>query len=196
MAAALIACGLLGACASQIKQHEEDLGRLTMWLPGRYGSEAGNGLGQRSLTILPVYAPRIGDHVFYVHEMAAGDPARVTAQLLIAFEVVKGRGIVQSVWSLTEPDRWRDAHLDPDLFKGLMPQDFSLVPGCEVEWRREGERFLGRNDPGRCRVPSRSGAGSVQLDYRVELGPDEYVVTDSTLGNPGGSVLRFRKRGI
>ncbi len=196
--AALIVCAALGACANQAKRHEADMIDLLRWLPGSYDNalqvqEGGEAAEQRLLTIVPVYAPRLGRHVYYVHEATARNPGRAITQRLVSFEVVKGAGIVQSVWSLTDPGRWRDAHLDPDLFKALMPPDFEPVVGCELQWRREGERFLAHNDPARCRELTGTGT-SVPVDVKIELGPEEYVVTTSRAGSAPATSYRFRKR--
>jgi hypothetical protein len=205
------ASALLAACASQGKRHEAELAQLLDWYPGRYSNlqqaQADERAGHPAhtgieLSIVRVYAPAIGDYVFYQQESIAGDPRRIVTQRLVAFEVVKGRGIVQSLWSLAEPVRWRDAHLNVDLFKSLQPQDFAPLRGCELIWTKEQDRFVGANDASACRATSATTGGTVRMDLRAELSPDELALTDLSYdvtgrvvqGNAAEPFYRFRRR--
>ncbi len=92
----LAAAALLAGCAEQHKLAEQQLGLLVAMLPGSYENIAqaradGEGATQPGgarealrLVIVPVYAPMIGDHVFYTQEIAAQDPRRETAQRLMS----------------------------------------------------------------------------------------------------------------
>lgn len=188
----LAAAALLVACASQSKLREAELVQLLEWYPGHYG----NAQAALELNIVRVYAPSIGKYVFYQQEAAADDPRRVFTQRLVSFEVVKGIGIVQSLWSPTEPTRWRDAHLNADLFKGMQPQDFTRLSGCELAWSQKDGRFIGANDKKACRN------GSGRMDLRAELTADELALANLTYdfsgklvqGNVAEPFYRFRRR--
>jgi len=203
--------GLLCGCASQSKLREAELAQLLEWYPGRYSnvdqSEADVQAGREphtalELNIVRIYAPLIGDYVFYTQETAADDPRRVIAQRVVAFEVVKGSGIVQSLWSLAEPARWRDAHLNADLFKSLQPQDFVPLRGCELVWAKKDGRYEGANDPKSCRVTTSATGGTVLMDLRAELTVDELALADQShdvsgklvQGNAAEPFYRFRRR--
>lgn len=201
-----IVVALLAGCANQAKLQQAELDELAAWLPGSYVSSgesaAGNGgsAGQAlALVITPIYAAPLGRHAFYLQEMAADDARRVTRQQVLAFDVDGEDRIVQGVYSLAEPLRWRDAHMNPDLFKGVIPhEDLRPATGCELIWKREDARFVGTNDPVRCRTLSRQAGTTVRLDYRAELTPDELVVTEQAYHLSGrelgpASVQRFRK---
>ena len=207
----VLAVTLLVGCASQTKRSEAELALILEWLPGRYDNvqqAQSDAQLQREphtaveLNIARVYAPWIGEHVFYVQESAADDPRRILSQRLVAFEVVKGRGLVQSLWSLAEPLRWRDAHRNVDLFKGMMPQDFAPISGCELVWTLKEGQFSGKNDPAKCHVVPRSGEGAVQLELRAELTRDSLALADQSRdasgrlvqGNSAEPFYRFRKR--
>ena len=102
----------------------------------------------------------------------------------MAFAVVKDRGIVESLWSFAEPTRWRDAHLNPDLFKGLMPQDFVPLAGCDLIWTKKEGRFVGANDPDTCRASSSAG-GPLRMNLRAELTADELAVAEQSYESSG-----------
>src|SRR5215469_7886525 len=135
----IAAVALLCSCADQQKMHEMELTELLVSLPGHYDNtaqvqaDAQRGLhpphDPLALVIVPVDDVLIGDHVFYVQEMAADDPRRVMAQRVWTFGV-ENKTIVQSVWTLKEPLRWRDAQNDPAVLHGMVNEDVSPVRGC------------------------------------------------------------------
>jgi hypothetical protein len=208
--AILLACAWLGGCASQTKLRDAELGQLLEWYSGRFVNDqqvkADASAGREphaalELNIVRVYAPRVGDFAFYFQESAAEDPRRVFTQRMVTFSVVKDR-IVQSLWAFAEPARWRDAHLDTDLFKSLMPQDFTLMTGCDLLWKKTANGFEGANDADSCRVTSAAAEGTVRMDLRAELNQDELALSDQTYdlsgkrvqGSAGDPFYRFRRR--
>ena len=209
IALAPLALAFLSACASQAKQAEADLSTLAEWLPGRYDNVeqlGGDSMRQAVvLRVVPFYAAPIGKAAFYVHETAADDPRRVLSQRIIAFDLdAKRERIVQAIFTLTEPGRWRDAHENPDLFTGLIPhEDLRPMQGCELVWKRETDRFVGANDPARCRSTSRATGASVKLEMRAELTPDELALGERPYdsagrlveGDAGETLQRYTKRG-
>jgi hypothetical protein len=211
-ALAMLAFAMLTGCASDTRLREAELDELAAWLPGSYdnteqaGADAAAGRTQHealAIVIAPIYAAPLGKHAFYVQEMAADDPRRVMRQRVFAFDIDGDDRIVQGIYSLAEPLRWRDAHLNPDLFKGLIPhEDLRPATGCELVWKREDARFVGANDPARCRVSSRAAGGSVRLESRAELTPDELAIGESSYdangrlvyGHAEEPLYRFSKR--
>jgi hypothetical protein len=213
MLARLAAIGaglLLASCASQTKLAEADLGQIHAWLPGRYDNveqaqdDARQGREPRttlSLTIVPIDVPLISEHAFYLQESAADDPRRILTQRLLSFEVAKGGRIVQTVWSLAQPGRWRDAQLNPDLFKGMMFQDATRLNGCELEWKKEAARFVAANQPATCQVTS-PALGAVRMQMRAELSAAELSMAELAFGagdqvvqgNAAEPFYRYRKR--
>ena len=195
-ATALTALGLLGACADQSKRRESELAQLLGWLPGRYDNTAqADGDPQRgvqphdriALTIVKVYTPRLGHHVFYVQEMAADDPRRVMSERMFSFKVDEKRGIVETVYTFTEPLRWRDGQRNIQLFTSVMTEDVQSV-GCELLWKKSGEQFIASYDPQLCHDSGNSAA---------ELTADSLAIPDARAAGPGGrateAYYRFRK---
>lgn len=203
--------GLVAACVTQGKRDETDLAQLLEWYPGRYSNveqaEADSRAGHEphaalELIIVRVYAPLLGDYAFYVQETAADDPRRVITQRVVTFAVVKKHGIVQTLWSPAEPVRWRDAHLNPDLFKSLQSQDFAPLTGCELIWSHKDGRYLAANDPRTCRATSAVVGGPVRMSFRAEISEDGLALAEQSYDVAGNHVrddaadpfYRFRKR--
>jgi hypothetical protein len=180
VAAALL---LLGGCANDLKLREAELQQLATLLPGRYDNRAqaepaaGGAETALELNIVPIYAPFLSDHVFYVQENAYGDARRVLSQRLFVFDISGEKRILQRSFGFAEPVRWRDGHRNTDLFKGLMGQDVGPTAGsCVLEWTLGPQSFTGRSPaPGPC--------GGLS---RAELTP-----AGLTVGEPE---LRFQRR--
>lgn len=195
------AAALLAGCAEQHKLAEQQLGQLVALLPGSYENIAqaradGAGVappgGAREalrLVIVPVYAPMIGDHVFYSQEMAAQDPRRVTAQRLMAFDLSPDDTLLQLSIALNEPARWRDGHLNPDLFKSLLPQDVKTQTGCELTWTKTDKGFAGRNDVKLCRSTSRATGETLRVETQFELDADGLAILDRQYDATGRVVI-------
>jgi hypothetical protein len=173
-ATVLAALGLLNACADQSKLRESELTQLLDWLPGRYDntaqadSDAQRGVqpphDRIALIIVKVYTPRLGHHVFYGQEMAADDPRRVMSERMFSFKVDEKRGIVETVYTFTEPLRWRDGQRNIELFTSVVTEDVQSVPGCELVWKKVGEQFTATQDPKRCRdSATAAGAPAAEL---------------------------------
>jgi hypothetical protein len=197
-ASAAIACmALVGCGANKLKKAQTELVDLGDLLPGRYtnvaqaeaDAKAGNPVHTAlSLEITRVDFPLLSDYVFYVQESAADDPRRVTQQRLITFEAIEDGRIVQRIHQFDQPARWRDGQLNPGLFKSLMVQDTKQMAGCDLDWKKDGDKFLGANLKEGCRVTSGT-LGSVKVDMRVELSADELAVAELSYG-PGGKLVQ------
>jgi hypothetical protein len=206
---AVLALGV-SSCASEMKAAKADLAQIEAWYPGSYDNteqaqeEARKGQVVHTavaLSVVRIDLPLFSEHAYYVQESVADDPRRVTSQRLVTFDVGKGGHILQSYWSLAQPGRWRDASQNPDLFKGMMYQDATRLGGCELEWKKEGEKYLASNQPAACRMNS-PALGSVRMELRAELTADELALAELAYGasnklvqgNPGQPFYRYRKR--
>jgi hypothetical protein len=207
----LASCTLLTACASELKKAKADLTEIQSWLPGFYDNleqsqeDARQGRTPHvalSLSIVPVRLPTFGDHVFYLQESAADDARRITRQRLLSFEPLEEGNVRQTMYSLSQPGRWRDAHLNPDLLKGMMFNDATPLTGCELLWKKEGEKYVAANASGGCRATVPSLGGGVRLELRAELAPDELSLAELAFNARGQLVqgdvtepfYRYRKR--
>lgn len=184
------------APAAQPKRWEIMHAELIAMLGGSYDNIAqarasSEHVGLR-LMIVPVQAPGVGDHVFYVQEMAAEDVRRVLAQRLYVVNGVPNREeAVMLQLDFNEPARWRDGHLKRDLFRGLLQQDLRARAGCEVRWvRRQPDNAGSQKATGRkvvagafvgavgagCRAVSRDTGETVKVEQRMELNGDGMAV--------------------
>ena len=204
----VVAAAALAGCASHAKRTDADLDQLLEWLPGFYDNQVQIAEAQQAgrapeeqlgLTVVPVEAQELGTHVFYMQEMD-GESRRITVQRLISFNTAR-HDIVETMWSLTDPARWRGADTTPELFTSLQPDDVRPMQGCDLKWKKEGDHFTASNDPTHCRMLSRRTGGVEFTDMHIELTPDELAI--STRATPVGGTaatgvapyVRFRRNG-
>lgn len=171
---------LLVACATQPKRDEVMLAALSATLQGSYDNLAQSRSSAEHtalrLMIAPVQAPLVGDHVFYVQEMAADDPRRVLSQRLYVLDPVAGREqAVLTQLEFNEPARWRDGHLRRDLFRSLLQADLRIRPGCELLWSRGESGFVATTGSG-CRTASRDTGETLRVEQRIELDVESIAI--------------------
>jgi hypothetical protein len=157
----LILCG----CAEHAKVSEAEMTQLLAVLPGTYDNSAQAELEAHNsarpahlavaLTITHVYAPRLGHYVYYAEEAAADDPRRVFSQKMYSFQLDEKRGIVETLYQLVEPVRWRNGQLNKELFTSLVIEDVQ-PEGCLLLWTKKDAGFVAIHDPKVC--PDAAGA--------------------------------------
>jgi hypothetical protein len=209
----LTACAALASCASEMKKAEADLAQIESWLPGRYDNadqvQADAKAGRaphaaQSLGISMVGTETFGEHAYYLQESAADDPRRITAQRLLSFEALKDGGVLATVYTLSEPSRWRDGDRNPNVFKGMMYTDASPLAGCELLFKKDkdGTKFVAANPAGGCRATLPALGGNVKLQMRAELTAEELSIAELAFNSSGQVVqgdaaepfYRYRKR--
>ena len=174
----------LAACNTTATRGEDKLNELVAMLPGTYDNLAQSRKEPEHsalrLVIAEVRAPLVGDHVFYVQEMAADDPRRVLSQRLYVVNTVPDSEFsAMTQLDFTEPSRWRNGHENLDLFRGLLMQDLRLRTGCDLLWKpAEEEGFNATNNPQQCRTNSRDTGETLKVDQRMELDSDGLAIFD------------------
>jgi hypothetical protein len=209
----VIACVTLAVgCAAQHSKHERNTGleEITDWLPGHYDNQAQIAEDRRSgrvphealtLSVVPVYAGEIGVHMFYLQEMTTGT-REIKLQRLLSMGITNDM-IVASLWSFTDPPRWREGDSTPELFTALQPPDVKLMHGCSLSWKKDGAEFTASNEAGKC-DPTVSHEGVLQyLQMRVRLSADEFALSVREVDSRGNVLgasaadpyIRFHRSG-
>jgi CpeT/CpcT family (DUF1001) len=160
LAGCLAALAAVCGCTSQRARHESELTAFLVVLPGTYDNSAQTELDARNgvrpghiaitLTITHVHAPRLGHYVYYAQESVTDDPRRVLSQEMYSFLVDEKRGIVETIYQLAEPLRWRDGQLHKELFSSMMMEDVQ-AEGCQLLWTKKNEGgFVAAHNPKVC----------------------------------------------
>jgi hypothetical protein len=174
---AVLVMPCLAACNTTAARGEAALNELVALLPGSYDNiaQARNAPDHSSLrlVIAPVQAPLVGDHVFYMQEMAGDDPRRVLSQRLYVVDAVPSSEMaVMTLLDFIEPSRWRDGQLNRDLFRSLIMTDLRPRAGCDLLWKRADTGFSATNNPQQCRGTSRETGETLKVEMRAEVDSD------------------------
>jgi hypothetical protein len=175
----------LAACNTTAKRGEAALNELVALLPGTYDnlaqSRASPDHSALRLAVAQVQAPLVGDHVYYVQEMAANDLRRVLSQrLYVLNSVPDSESSAMTQLDFAEPSRWRNGHENRDLFRSLLMQDLRVRAGCDLLWKKSEaeEGFTATNNPQQCRTNSRDTGETLKVDQRMELDSDGLAIFD------------------
>ena len=182
VAAAVAGIAFAAVClaAGSKKKEELFLSQLITVLPGSYDnlaqSRADADHPALRLIIAPVEAPLVGEHVYYVQEMAANDVRRVLAQrLYVLNSVPKKEQATLTQLDFKEPLRWRDGHLNRDLFRGMLVEDLRARPGCDMLFERDGNGFKAAVGSG-CRASARDTGETLRVEQRMQLGTEVLAI--------------------
>ena len=169
---AAMLCACMGGGGHGDKPQEVDLTALLVVLPGTYDNTAQAEADARSgardphdavaLTLTHVTAQRLGHYVYYAQETAADDPRRVLTQKIYAFKFDDKRGIIETVYELVEPLRWRDGQLHKELFNSMMTTDVQ-AEGCQLFWKKKDNGFVATHDEKAC--PDPDGGAKPQIEF-------------------------------
>jgi hypothetical protein len=205
------AAALLGSCATPQKSKSDTaLTQVEGWLPGHYDNRAQVATDRKhgglvhpavSAVIVRVDSLTVGQKVYYMEETDTDNPQQPTAQYILSFEVVKDR-IIEAVWSLAEPKRWRNGAEMPELFSALQPPDLKLLTGCSLEWKKTEEGFAASNDVKLCHSTPLSAPAAVAAHWRMQLTADQLGISEQAYDSDGDlvygtqedSFIRLRKR--
>jgi hypothetical protein len=207
----MAALGALGGCATaQSSKSDVLLTQVEGWLPGHYDNRAQVATDRKhggpvhpavSAVVVRVDSLTVGQKVYYMEETDTDNPQQITAQYVLSFEVVKDR-IIEAIWSLTEPKRWRNGAEQPELFSSLQPPDLKLLTGCSMEWKKTEEGFAASNDVKLCHSTPLSAPAAVAAHWRIELTADQLGISEQAYDSDGDlvygtqedSFIRLRKR--
>ena len=138
----------------------------------------------------PIALPQLGRDFYYVQQSSGRNYKRIYRQRLYQFKLdKKKRRIVLYIYSLLKPKRYVGGHLKPNLWKVLKKSDVRLISGCEVNWRREGKRFVGETVPGKCRIRSRRTGKMLLIEDLLYLTRDGIWIRDRATDEKGRLVF-------
>jgi hypothetical protein len=211
LAMLLAATAAFGGCATP-QQGKGDVLLLQVegWLPGHYDNRAQVATDKKhggavhaavSTVIVRVDSLTVGENVFYMQEADSDDPQHLLAQYILSFEVVKDR-LIEAVWALAEPQRWRNGAEQPDLLASLQPPDLKLLTGCSLEWKKAADGFTASNDQKLCHSTPPSVAAAVASHWRWELTANQLRISEQAYDSDGelvygtqdDSFIQLRKR--
>jgi len=181
---------LLAGCSTEATKRQAEFDNLIQKLPGQYDnlaqakSDASGDHAAVALLIRPVNALTVGKIVMFVRETAADDPRRVLAQHIWTFELDKKNRLVQTIYLFKEPQRWLHAAEDPYVMQSVLPDDLSVLSGCNLIWTKSDSGFQATTKAQECKASA--GAEGLLIEQSAELRGSDLLLNEQ-LSGPGGS---------
>jgi len=185
----VLAVLLLAGCKTEASRREADFDKLIKELPGQYDNRTQASNDERgehaavALLIQPLDAITVGKIVMFVRETAANDPRRILAQHIWTFDLDKKQQLVQSIYLFKEPQRWVHAVDDPYVMQSLLPDDLTLLSGCNLTWSKSDFGFQASTKAAECK--GSAGAEGLLIEQSAELRGTDLLLNEQ-LSGPGG----------
>ena len=182
------------------KNLDDDLRLMMQWFEGRFDNFQQTWEEKESRTEFPheqihsifarVNLPQFGENVFYVQQYLDGEPKKIYRQRLYVFTPNKKEKAVQlTIYTFDDEKKYVDANLDNAKLSGLTKQNLATTSGCEVYWRRDGDKFLGTMKPNACQVVSKRSGKTLIITDDLFLMKDEIWINDQAKDEQGNYVF-------
>ncbi len=180
---------LLAGCHTEASRREADFDKLIKALPGQYDNRTqanGDASGEHAavaLLIEPVNALTVGKIVMFVRETAVNDPRRVLSQHIWTFDFDKKKQLVQTNYLFKEPQRWLHAVDDPYVIQSVLPDDLSVLSGCNLTWSKSDFGYQASTQLAECK--GSAGAEGLLIEQNAEVRGTDLLLNEQ-LSGPGG----------
>lgn len=208
--ASLLGADVLFAQGQDGTPAERDITIIAEMLPGTYDNREqvyfDTRLGVREearherlhAIITRVDLPAFGDFVFFLQQSRDNkltEPHRLRLfSLQPDSEAEAVRMTIYFLEFAKGSEKYRNAHLNPEVLASLTPSGVVSIEGCDVFWRREAGQFHGAMEEATCRWRSEE-FGPVVSDYQLYLTQDALWERDLTL-DPEGNQLVGNVEGV
>tara|TARA_R110002110_G_scaffold415765_3_gene655263 strand:- start:26833 stop:27813 length:981 start_codon:yes stop_codon:yes gene_type:complete len=181
---------------------KDEMALFLDWFPGEYDNheqvwqQKEDGLSGDQLLehihhrFVPVEAPALGEHVFFVLQTMDDDIDKVYRQRIYNFRWNEAEDAVELViYRMADEARYRDAWKNPGLVKDISLDDVSTTPGCEVYWRHNGEFFDGTMKEQACHFYSRRSGKEIYITDTLRLTSNEIWIADKATDAQGNYIF-------
>ena len=172
----------------------DDLQRFQTWFAGEYsnheevvttefqinrteGDEKHHMIPMVHHYFVPIQAPALGDVVFYVQQenQRTGIPYR---QRIYTLEIdEEQQALEMQIYKFKDPSIYTDK-FSSNIWNDVIFDDLIAIPGCEVYWRYEGNRFIGSMIKDLCQVVSEQSGKTLIVNDDLILDEDEIWIRD------------------
>jgi hypothetical protein len=180
-----------GACAGD---RDEEIRDMLNMMQGTYQSDPTEEPDEELPDLLDrrvvVSAPALGRHVVY-WQLNSGPERKVYRQRILTFAAGDDGQIVQTTWSLRDPEAFVDAFASPERFAPLTSDNVeaSLPDGCDQVWRRSEDGWYAEVDPDTCRVWSERRQMWRRIGAEARVAPDAYFQAERGFDDDGNQVF-------
>lgn len=193
---ALVSMALFLWAPAAAAQTGLSLDQIIDWLEGHYSNEqqvAAGGLDAENNLLFPIFkridAPAFGTHVIYLQWPIGAPDGRLQRQRIWTFAQHPESGEVRmNFYTLKEPGRWLDAHLDPGKVRDMTPDDTIGYPGTCLLPVTMVEGRIHASIPSTCEIVSQSTRTTMTLQSNITITPGQITYKEGGL-RPDGTVV-------
>ncbi len=172
------------------------LDRIVDWLDGHYSNEAQIAAGELDAEdnlLFPVFSkvaiPAFGSHVIYLQWPIGGPDGRLQRQRLWTFHEDAETGATQmNFFTLREPEKWLDAHLDPAKVRDMTPQDTIGYPNTCLLPVAFAAETITASIPPTCQIISQATRTTMTLQATITITPNQITYREAAT-RPNGSLV-------
>lgn len=186
----------------------EDLEEMLSWFPGEYDNDL-QVSKQKEENVSEELLHRHTHHLFqpievkftdhatlYAQQYQHYNPEDIYRQRIYSFDIDKEEEAVRlTIWTPNDPPALKGLHLNKKLQASLTVDDFTLKPGCEVYWKREGNEYHGYLKKNACNYYSTRFEKQVYLNETLILRKDALLLHDNAVDKDGKSIFGSADRG-
>ena len=103
--------------------------------------------------------------------------------------IKKEKAIELKIFTFPDEKAVLNAHLDQTKLTGLTIDKMAATPGCEVYWKRDGDKFTGSMKLDACRVVSKRSGKTLIITDDLFLTKDEIWINDQAKDDKGNYVF-------
>lgn len=181
---------------------DQDFKRFLEWFPGEYDNneqvwqQAQDGIAKEDRhehihhIFLPVNAPNIGEHTFFIRQYMDGDYENVYRQRLYNFLIdEEEQSIRLQIFSFKDEAKYADTDQDPSRIAGITAGEVRNMPGCDVFWRFEEGRFIGEMKENACFFHSERMGKNIYITDTLYMTDSEIWIADTAYDEDGNHVF-------
>jgi hypothetical protein len=133
--------------------------------------------------------PALGDHVFYVIQYMDGDTSKVYRQRIYHFTEDKKENAVRlDIYTFKTDSLFYFSNLHPGKLANISMTDIKGVEGCQVYWKREGDKFIGYMPRGQCHFVSKRSGKTIYATDSLLLSKEEIWIRDEAFDSVGNRI--------
>lgn len=140
-----------------------------------------------------VSLPWLGDHVYFVKQYMDNEPKKIYRQRIYHFTINKAERAIQlDILSFSDPEtekKYLMSDKNPELLQTLTINQLKSIPGCEVFWKKENNRFIGYMKEKTCNFISRSSGKRIFITDSLMLNSEEIWIRDEAEDEDGNYVF-------
>lgn len=182
---------------------DEGLATLMTWLQGAYSNQAqvdAGVLDADSNLLFPIFKqvdiPAFGEQVIYLQWHIGSPDGRLQRQRIWSFSADEQTGAISmDFFTLKDPSKWLNAHLDPAKVRDMTHDDVIGYPDtCVLPVVYDGGRYVARI-PTTCAIVSQSTKTSMTLQSETTIAPQHITYQEAGVREDGALVFQVPPQG-